>query len=101
MQQQTRGYQGLACLCAKCQALTPEGRLAKHAQIIEARRQGGRTRAAQPSMQEARSRGFWATMETHPFFARKWLKKKIKAQTSARVDAKIRPVAMSGAETRI
>jgi hypothetical protein len=77
--QKTRGYQGLTCECAKCQGLTWEQRLEKYRQVTEARRQGGRTRAAQPSMREARSAGFWATMETHPFFARKWLKKKIKA----------------------
>lgn len=38
------------------------------------RSKGGKIRAAQPSMQEARSKGFWTTYDRHPFFARKWLK---------------------------
>jgi hypothetical protein len=86
MQQSNRGYQGLACQCVKCQSLTPEKRQAKHERITAGRRQGGRTRAAQPSMQEARRTAFWRTMETHPFYARKWLKKRIQEQNRARVD---------------
>ena len=80
----TRGYQGLTCQCQKCQGLTDEQRQAKYDRIQAARRQGGKTRAAQPSMQDARRAGFWRTMETHPFYARKWLKKKIKAQNAER-----------------
>jgi hypothetical protein len=51
---------------------------------MAARSAGGKTRAAQPSMKEARSAGFWSTMDRHPFFARKWLKKKIKGQNELR-----------------
>jgi len=52
----------------------------KAAYLRDARRCGGRTRCTQESMQDARSRGFWRTMETHPFFAMKYLKRKICAQ---------------------
>ena len=78
------GYQGQDCNCKACQALTPEERAAKHQRIQEARRRGGKTRAAQPGMKAARSAGFWATMETHPFYARKHLRHKIKAQDDLR-----------------
>ncbi len=81
---QRRGYQGRGCQCKACQSLTPEEREAKYNRIQAARSQGGKTRAAQPSMQEARSAGFWATMESHPFFARKWLKKRIRRQAQDR-----------------
>ena len=40
---------------------------------------GGKARAAMPDFPEACSKGFWATMDKHPFFARKYLKKKIRA----------------------
>ena len=46
----------------------------RHQFTDEERRKGGKTRAAQPSMQEARSRGFEVTCERHPFFARHYLK---------------------------
>jgi hypothetical protein len=85
VEQPIRGYQGLACQCQTCQRLTPEERLEKYIRIQTARQQGGKTRSAQPSMQEARRAGFWRTIETHPFYARKWLKKRIKAQAQARV----------------
>lgn len=45
---------------------------------------GGKARAAQPSFREACSLGFWATMDKHPFFARKHLKKKINAYYKAK-----------------
>jgi hypothetical protein len=45
--------------------------------LRDARRRGGQTRAAQESAALARSKGFWVTMETHPFFARKWLRHRI------------------------
>lgn len=82
--QSRKGYQGIDCPCKACQSLTPEQREAKAARILEARRRGGRTRAAQESMQEARSTAFWATMESHPFYARKWLRKKIQGQNELR-----------------
>lgn len=75
-----KGYQGKDCQCTACQTLTPAEREGKYSRIQEARRAGGKARAVQPSMQEARSTGFWTTMERHSFFARKWLKKKIKTQ---------------------
>ncbi len=96
MQQSSRGYQGLACPCAKCQSLTDEEREAKHDRITEARRQGGRTSAAQPSMNEARSAGFWVTMELHPYFARNWLKKKIKRQNEQRQRKTAMPSLIAG-----
>jgi hypothetical protein len=94
--QNRRGYQGEACPCKTCAALTPEERAAKYARIQAARQQGGKTRAAQPSMQEARSAGFWATMESHPFFARKWLKHKIKAQNALRARKAATPALIAG-----
>jgi hypothetical protein len=84
-----KGYQGLNCNCRACQQLTLEERYQKYLRIQEARRAGGKTRAAQPSMQEARSAGFWKTFDTHPFFTRKWLKKKIKAQAKTRAGSLI------------
>jgi hypothetical protein len=77
-------YKGKECNCRACQGLSAEEREAKYQRIQAARRQGGKTRAAQPSMKEARSAGFWATMDSHPFFARKWLRKKIKSQNAIR-----------------
>jgi len=56
----------------------------RHQLTHEERSRGGKTRAGQPSMKEARSKGFWATMESHPFFARHWLKLLIKAQNEKR-----------------
>ena len=84
MSEELRGYQGYYCNCKACRGLTDEERAAKHQRIQEARRRGGQVRAAQPSMQEARRAGFWRTMELHPFFCRKWLRKKIKAQNVTR-----------------
>ncbi len=78
------GYQGRQCNCKVCQQLTPEEREAKYKRIQAARSAGGKTRAAQPGMKEARSAGFWATMETHPFYARKHLRHKIKGQNDLR-----------------
>lgn len=40
---------------------------------------GGKARAAQESFRDACSLGFWACLDKHPFFARKHLKKKIRA----------------------
>jgi hypothetical protein len=77
-------YQGLMCQCKTCAMLTEEERKAKALRIVEARRKGGKTRAAQESMTEARSKGFWTTMERHPFFARHWLKIIIKSQNVRR-----------------
>lgn len=79
-----KGYRGHDCDCKRCEGLTDEERAAKQARIRAARSRGGKTRAAQPSMKEARSAGFWRTMELHPFFARKWLKKRIKGQNALR-----------------
>lgn len=56
----------------------------KAAYLNDARKRGGRTRCTQESMQDARSRGFWRTMETHPFFAMKYLKRRINAQARVR-----------------
>ena|SRR6266568_3988314 len=95
-QNSKRGYQGENCPCARCAELTPEQRAAKYARIQAARKRGGKTRSAQPSMQEARSAGFWATMETHPFFARKWLRKKIKAQNQLRTRKAAMPALITG-----
>jgi hypothetical protein len=77
-------YLGINCPCAACMRLTPQERLAKYDRIMASRLVCGKTRAAQPSMAEARSAGFWATMERQPFFARKWLKKCIKEQARQR-----------------
>jgi hypothetical protein len=84
-------YQGLSCTCKQCQELTNEGRLAKQQRIHEARRRGGQVRAAQPSMQEARSKGFWTTMERHPFFGMKFLRRKMKAQNRIRMFRRVIP----------
>ncbi len=48
---------------------------------------GGRARASQASFVEACRKGFERTMETHPFYARKHLKKKIKAFNAAKQTA--------------
>lgn len=80
-----KGYRGYNCTCKACQALTDEERQAKQERIHDARQRGGQTRAAQPSMEDARSKGFWATMETHPFFAMRYLRRKIKAQARNRM----------------
>jgi len=80
-----KGYQGFHCTCKQCQSLTEEERLAKQERIQEARRRGGKTRAAQPSMQDARSKAFWTTMETHPFFAMRYLRRRIKKQAHTRM----------------
>jgi hypothetical protein len=80
-----KGYQGFNCTCKACQALSDEERAAKQERIRQARRRGGKTRAAQPSMKDARSKGFWTTMERHPFFARGHLRRKIKFQNHARM----------------
>jgi hypothetical protein len=79
-----RGYQGLNCDCKRCQGLTDAERAAKQERIRRARSRGGKTRSAQPSMQEARSAGFWRTMELHPWFGRGHLRRKIKAQNELR-----------------
>lgn len=50
----------------------------RHILTADERRRGGITRAAQESMQDARSKGFERTCDTHPYFARKWLKQIIK-----------------------
>ena len=52
----------------------------RHQFTKEERSRGGKVRAAQESMQEARSRGFWMTMERHPYFARHHLKHLIKGR---------------------
>lgn len=80
-----KGYQGFHCNCKACQVLTDEERLAKQERIHEARRQGGKARAAQESMAEARTKAFWTTMDRHPFYARKYLRHKIKAQSRSRM----------------
>lgn len=82
--QQPRGYRGLTCPCKACSKLSPEQRIEKALHIAEARRRGGRTRSAQPSMKEARVKAFWTTMDLHPFFARNHLKTKIKLQNQRR-----------------
>ena len=91
MSEDNKGYQGIHCNCKQCQALTDEERLAKQERIQEAKRRGGKTRAAQPSMEDARSKAFWKTMETHPFYAMRYLRRKIKAQSRARMIRKILP----------
>lgn len=55
------------------------------ASMREARQRGGKTRSTQESMKDARSKGFWRTMELHPFFVRKHLRRRIKAQNRVRV----------------
>ncbi len=47
-------------------------------------RRGGLARAAQPSYTEMCSKGFWAVMEKHPFYARHYLKLKIRAYYAAK-----------------
>jgi hypothetical protein len=79
---QRRGYQGLCCQCARCQALTPQERQEKYRRIQAARSAGGKTRAAQSSMQEARSKGFFTTCWKRGYGL--WLKKKIKGQNELR-----------------
>src|SRR5215469_10692126 len=81
---QVKGYQGKACQCKACSTLSDEEREAKALRIAEARRRGGKTRSAQPSMKEARSAGFWTTMERYPFYARGHLSRKIKRQNAQR-----------------
>lgn len=56
----------------------------QQASAHDARRRGGITRCQQESMYDARSKGFWRTMELHPFFARKHLRRRIKAQNRVR-----------------
>jgi hypothetical protein len=56
----------------------------RHQLTYAERSRGGKTRAAQSSFREACQKGFWATMEAHPYFARHWLKKKLKAARSAK-----------------
>lgn len=51
---------------------------AAQASFKEAQRAGGRTRAAQPSFIDACRAGFAATMERHPGFARQLLRTKIR-----------------------
>lgn len=85
MSDHKKGYQGYNCNCKRCQMLTDKERLAKQKRIHEARHRGGKARAAQPSMQDARSKGFWSTMETHPFFAMRYLRRKIKKQAHTRM----------------
>ncbi len=80
-----KGYQGYHCDCKKCRSLTDEERQAKQTRIHEARQRGGKTRAAQPSMSDARSKAFWTTMERHPFYARKHLRRRIKSQDRVRM----------------
>ncbi len=50
----------------------------RHQFTREQRSKGGKTRSQQASFREGCSKGFWKTMETHPFFARKHLKRIIK-----------------------
>ena len=50
----------------------------RHVFTREERRRGGLARSQQPDFVEACRKGFEVTMETHPFFARKHLKKIIK-----------------------
>ena len=45
----------------------------------EDRSKGGKTRSQQPSFRDACSKGFWSTMDKHPYFARKHLKHIIRA----------------------
>ncbi len=87
-----QGYQGYHCNCKACQQLTDEERGAKQERIRQARQQGGKTRSAQESMTEARRKGFWTTMERHPFFARRHLRRKIKTEDHTRMIRKtLRP----------
>jgi hypothetical protein len=46
----------------------------RHVFTKEECRRGGKARAQQESFVEACSKGFWTTMERHPFFARHYLK---------------------------
>ncbi len=88
----SKGYEGYYCNCKACQALTDEERAAKQERIHQAHRRGGKTRAAQESMAQARSKGFWTTMDRHPFFARRHLRRKIKGQDHTRMIRKtLRP----------
>lgn len=57
----------------------------KRAYLQDARRRGGQTRSKQESMKDARSKGFWRTMELHPFYARKYLRRRILAQNRIRL----------------
>jgi hypothetical protein len=78
----SRGYQGFDCDCKACRSLTDEERAAKQERIRQARQRGGRTRAAQPSMQEARQKGFFVTCWEKGYGL--WLKKRIRGQNELR-----------------
>jgi transposase len=56
----------------------------RHVFTREECRRGGLTRSKQPNFREAGQKGFEATMRLHPFYARKWLKKKIGHYNRAR-----------------
>lgn len=60
----------------------------RHQFTPEERRRGGLTRSQQPSFVDACRKGFENVFITHPFFARKWLKKKIKAYNQAKQETK-------------
>ncbi len=53
--------------------------MSRHVFTREECQRGGKARAALPDFQDHQRRNFWRTMDTHPFYARKWLKKKIQA----------------------
>jgi hypothetical protein len=53
----------------------------------EERQRGGKTRAAQESFRDARSQGFWVTLDRHPFFARNWLKQQLRASNQAKKES--------------
>jgi hypothetical protein len=56
----------------------------RHKFTREESQRGGRARCTQPSMKEAREKGFQSTMDRHPFYARHHLKLKIKEENKAR-----------------
>jgi hypothetical protein len=58
--------------------------MARHKLTPEECRRGGKARAQQESFKDACRAGFQATLERHPFYARHWLKQKIKASAEAK-----------------
>lgn len=53
--------------------------MSRHIFTADERSRGGKARAAQPDYREMCQKGFSATLDKHPFFARKWLKKWIRS----------------------
>jgi hypothetical protein len=57
--------------------------MARHVFTLDESRRGGRARARLPDFPAACSKGFWSTMDRHPFFARHHLKLLIRRRDEA------------------